>query len=102
MIEHHISLSAKSADPRKRIEPLLRDMGLTLGEETTGAEKGIYTWQINTPEGTPLEKLQIGFDENQNQFMLDDGENTQRDAEPKTLLRSIRLSPTVGLKDPAI
>lgn len=109
MIRHHISLAFRAPksglsykSPESALAAALSDFGLSLGNKIAGSEKGIYTWQINTPEGTPLEKLRLGFDEKQEKFVLDDGENTVEDTEPDILLRSIRLSPTVGLKDPAI
>lgn len=109
MIQHSISLAfqqPKSAlsyrSPETALADALSEAGLSLGNEVTGSEKGIYTWQINTPEGTPLETLRIGHDSRKKEYVLDDGETSERNADPKILLKSIRLSPTVALKTPAI
>lgn len=83
-------------------EETVRDEGFSLGEKSMVAPRGMYMWQLNTPEGTPLDTLRIGIDSNKKEYVLDKDGEEQRDSEPRRLLRSVRMSPTLSIQNPAI
>lgn len=103
MIQRKIRLRSKAQEAATLIlKEALADFGCTVGDCTVEASKGIYTWDITTPKGTPLENLRIGFDTGTGEYTMPLDKEEKRDKEPRVLLKSIRLSPTVSLKTPAI